>query len=348
VRKLLVATACSLVLLGAACSDKGGTRPAATVNGHNISTQALVDELDAIAGNADYLEALKQANQGVKIEGDSEGSFDVTFARSKLRDQIFYAIIHDEVTRQGIKADDACVEAARKEVYASVGFSDTDKGEATFAKFPKGYQDTLLERDVDLLSLQAHLAGQECVAEDAAKAYYDANPGEFEQTCGSVILVADQAAADAASARLKAGEDFAAVAKAVSLDTASAANGGDFGCKTKSELSTAAISVVFTTPVGEVSAATSLGNGGFVIVKVVSRKQAALEDVRQQAAELAASQASNALQAFLQQFASSATITVDARYGTWNAQRGDIDAPEAATQGSTPTTSTESVPASSS
>ena len=31
------------------------------------------------------------------------------------------------------------------------------------------------------------------LVDDAAKAYYDANPGEFQQTCGSIIEVADQA-----------------------------------------------------------------------------------------------------------------------------------------------------------
>lgn len=347
-KRLLAALACCLALVGAACT-KGGTRPAATVNGTAISTQALVDELDAISANKEYLEGLKEAeqNQGGKVEGSTPGSFDLAFATQTLRSQIFYLLIHDEVRRQNLKADDACVQAARKEVYAGVGFNDPTKGEATFAKFSKKYQDTLLQRDTDLLVLQAHLAGQDCVPDDPAKVYYDANPGEFEQTCGSVIVVADQAAADAAAARLKNGEDFAAVASAVSLDTTTAAKGGDFGCKTKSELSTNAIPPVFTTPVGQVSAPASLGSG-FLIVKVVSRQQAALEDVRQQAEELAANQASTALNAFVQQAAQSATVTVDPRYGSWNPQTMSIDMPDTATTAPAGADSSSTLPDSSS
>ncbi|MGI8664193.1 MAG: peptidyl-prolyl cis-trans isomerase [Acidimicrobiales bacterium] len=333
---LVVIVCCAAALLSA-CS-KNATRPAATVNGKAIPTQALVDELNAIAGNADYLAALEKqaasAKGGAKVQGATPGSFDVAFATSTLRSQIFYVLIHDEVERQRIRADDACATAVRKEVYTSVGFGDAATGEATFAKFSKAYQDTLLQRDTDLLVLQAHLANQACVADDAAKAYYDAHPDEFQQTCGSVLVVADQGAADAAAARLKAGEDFAAVATAVSVDKATAAKGGDFGCKTKSELSTNVIPPFFSTPVGQVSQPASVGSG-FVIVKVVSRRQAALEDVRQQAAELAATQASTALQSFVQQSAQSATVTVDPRYGTWNTKTGQIDMPDAAAQTST-------------
>ncbi|MEO7555615.1 MAG: peptidyl-prolyl cis-trans isomerase [Acidimicrobiales bacterium] len=333
-RSALVLAVCCLVALTASCSKKSAT-PAATVNGAAIPAQAVVDELDAISGNAAYLSALSKSEeqQGRKVQGATPGSFDTAFATVTLREQIYFRLLRDEVAKQHLVADAPCTDAARNEVYSRVGFSDPAAGKATFEQFPQAYQATLVERYSDLLVLQAHLANQACVADDAAKAYYDAHTTEFEQVCGSVIIVADQAAATAATARLDAGEAFAAVATAVSGDK-SAAQGGDIGCKTKGELSAEAIPPFFDTPIGRVSAPTAL-TSGVVIVKVDSHKQASLDDVRQQASELAATEASSAFQSFIQQAVTAANITVDTRYGTWDAQTGDIVRPPLAGDTST-------------
>jgi parvulin-like peptidyl-prolyl isomerase len=333
VKRLLFPVVCCLLVFGAACT-KDGTRPAATVNGTNIPTQALVDELNAIAGNSTYLGALKsQADQsGTKVEGATTGSFDVSFATQTLRSQIFYALVRDEVAHRGLTADDACTAAARNAVEQQVGFSDAAAGKTTLAAFPQAYQDTLLQRYTDVLLLESDLAGQTCGSEDAAKSFYDANPDKFVQTCGSVIAVADQAAADAAQARLQTGEDFATVASAVSTDT-SAAKGGDIGCVLQSQLPAELTSAFFDTAVGAVSAPVDY-SGQVFLVKPASRQQAALDDVRSQAEELAASQSGSALQSFVQKAVGAATITVDPRYGVWNPSRSDIDPPASASASS--------------
>lgn len=349
VKRPLALLLCAALLFAAGC-DKTTTRPAATVNDQPIATQSLVDELNAIAGNTDYLNALsdsyaqrcaQQPTQPcTKVKGDTPGSFDAAFAASTLRDQIIYRLIRTEVEKQNLKADDACKAAGAKDVYTSIGAGDVDKGKATFEKFPKAYQDTLLSRDLDTLVLQAHLAAQECVPADAAKAYYDAHPDEFTQTCFSLILSQDQAGADKAEARLKAGEDFATVAKSESLDTTSAAKGGDFGCQSKGTLPTVLVDPVFATAPGTTSAPLAVA-GGFVILKVTDRKAATLEESRSQAEEVAASTAGQAFQEFVRQAVTSATVTIDPRYGTFNKDTFSIDPPGGA---ATTTTTLDSVP----
>lgn len=65
------------------------------------------------------------------------------------------------------------------------------------------------------------------------KTYFDANPDKFatspKQIKASHILVDTKEEADAILADLKAGKDFATIAKEKSKDTGSAANGGDLG-----------------------------------------------------------------------------------------------------------------------
>ena len=70
------------------------------------------------------------------------------------------------------------------------------------------------------------------VTDEQALQYYNDNPTQFVQPelrTVSHILVADEATANAVTARLAAGEDFAALATEVSTDPGSKDKGGDLG-----------------------------------------------------------------------------------------------------------------------
>jgi hypothetical protein len=67
------------------------------------------------------------------------------------------------------------------------------------------------------------------------------------------ILLATQQAADEARARIEAGEDFGDVAREVSTDPGTAANGGELGWFTREELVPSFAEAAFSLPVGEVS-----------------------------------------------------------------------------------------------
>lgn len=70
------------------------------------------------------------------------------------------------------------------------------------------------------------------ITDEEARAYYDANPDQFQQPemrQVSHILVATAEEAQAVKARLDAGEDFATVAKEVSTDPGSKDKGGSLG-----------------------------------------------------------------------------------------------------------------------
>lgn len=93
---------------------------------------------------------------------------------------------------------------------------------------------TFKDQQIAPMLLEKNLyISQHPAKEEDYKAYFDANPDTFattpKQIKASHILVDTKEEADAILADLKAGKDFATLAKQKSKDTGSAANGGDLG-----------------------------------------------------------------------------------------------------------------------
>ena len=346
-KRLLAITACA-VALAAACGGEGSGRPAAVVNGSRIEQRSVVDELEAITANADYLDFIDQRLQsgGQKVKGSAPGTYDAAFVSQVLLRQIEFTLVHDEVRKRNLPVPDECKVAAQNDTYTNIGEGTAATGQQLFEKFPKAYQETLLRWNLDQLVLMADLAGQPCVTEDAAKAYYDAHTDEFEQTCFSAIQVTTKERADELVAQIQGGADFAAVAEAEGA-TSPTTPGGDQGCRSKNELRADLIDPIFSAEVGSVSAIDA--SGAAVVLKVNSRKQAGLEDVRQQASELAAQSAGSAFSQWFQDASQRAAVDIDPRYGTFDGTTFSIKPPAPlsgadSTDSTDPTGSTQSEP----
>lgn len=133
------------------------------------------------------------------------------------------------------------------------------------------------------------------VPADSITAYWRRNPLEFTEPARARIGVvltrfrpgdgpeAKERAHErclAAQARLKAGESFAAVARELSEDPPSAANGGDIGEQTRAALAKEIGDVAFTIPVGTVSEPIEMRNG-FHLIRVESRVPERLRPVEE-------------------------------------------------------------------
>jgi foldase protein PrsA len=140
-------------------------------------------------------------------------------------------LIQKLTDKAGIKVSDADINAEvakyEKNFGGTAGFQQAlDQNGLTL--------DTLKQQQIVPTLLKTKLYAQQHPAkEEDFKAYYDANKDKFattpKQIKASHILVSTQAEADAILAELKAGKDFATLAKAKSIDKGSAVNGGDLG-----------------------------------------------------------------------------------------------------------------------
>src|SRR4051812_20478985 len=101
VRRLAALVLCTIAF-GAACG-KATSAPAAKVNDTAIPTSALVDELNAINANPDFIKSLEAgapnstggaSGGGLTVVGSKPGSFDAAFVSQVLLRQIDYALIH--------------------------------------------------------------------------------------------------------------------------------------------------------------------------------------------------------------------------------------------------------------
>ncbi|HKQ19957.1 MAG TPA: peptidyl-prolyl cis-trans isomerase [Candidatus Eisenbacteria bacterium] len=138
------------------------------------------------------------------------------------------------------------------------------------------------------------------VPADSIAAYWSRNPLEFTEPARvriGVVLTryrpGDGAEAKekarqrslAALARIRAGESFATVAKELSEDPPTAANGGDIGEQTRGALAKEIADVAFTIPIGTPSDPIEMRNG-FHVIRVESRSPERLRPLEESREEI--------------------------------------------------------------
>jgi len=294
---LLVTTAC------------GSSAPyAARVDGERISEDSLVGELRSIAANEPYLTLVEERQP---VRGSGQGTFDAAFTALALTRQIYYTLIETELAKRKLTVGASDLAAARTLVVQQLN------GDEVFGKFPKSYQDKLVLRQaqLDLLTLAVNDLG---TPEQAARTYYDNNQNEFTQACVSHILVAEEAKANEIKAKLAAGEDFAALASAETLDTESKPRGGDLGCDITPDTGFVPefLAAIFAQPVGEVGAPVKT-QFGFHLIKVTKRDAIAFEQAADAARQKVTDTGSEKVLALLQESVQAARIEINPKYGSF-------------------------------
>lgn len=110
------------------------------------------------------------------------------------------------------------------------------------------------------------------VTEEQKKEYYEENKEQFgKQVEASHILVEDEETANEVLEKIKAGEDFAELAKQYSMD-GTAANGGELGYFTKEKMVEPFSEAAFSMNIGEISDIVET-EYGFHIIKVTGQKE---------------------------------------------------------------------------
>ena len=235
-KKVLVFVAAAVMTLGAC---KGGNDVVAKVAGQKITTATLSEKLASFP--PDYQNYVNATEAGKK-----------QFVQGLVREKVL-------------------IEAAKKSGIAK------SKDYKTALENYKADQERQLEEFKNMMLLQTfvgQLQTQMAITDEEIKAYYEANKEEFDKPVSFTvrhILVPSKELAQAALARLQAGEKFETVAKETSQDAASAAQGGLIGPFKKGDLVKEFEVVALNLKTGELSDIVETNYGYHIIYKVSSK-----------------------------------------------------------------------------
>jgi PPIC-type PPIASE domain len=237
-----------------------------------LSAKDLEAELVMLSKDKPFVD---EVLKGQKVK-DGRG-WDKDFVATVMQQHLFDDIIKQEAVDRKI-APAPMSDKIKKSALANLGGDPNDpanpasvSAQGALDGFSAAYRDQLYltQRYIEPL-----VTG---VEDKFAKPYFDKNPGEFATACVTHLLVDDEAVAKKSRERIVAGETFAKVAKEVSKDTGSAANGGELPCTTLStyvaEFSAAAAKL----KIDEISQPVK-SQFGFHVLKVTKREPAKWDD----------------------------------------------------------------------
>lgn len=303
---LVLAVAAALVLSG--CSSTG--RPAAaTVNGTDISRRTLQDDLEALVSNEDLVERL-ESSEAAGGQPISEQAVPAALTASWLTTLVSQAIVDEAIEDRDLKVTDDDRAEARSQIEQSQGFGPKE----TFEKFPKWFQDRVVEQQARTNVLRADLQASRNLDESTLRRFYEESGSQLcpSRRLVSHIVVATQEQADQVVEQLNEGADFAQLADSVSTSRL-AGPGGRLTCidsQNWEQLDEGLRNTAFALASGATSGPVQLSDG-FHIVRV---DDFTFENARPLIAALIEQQV-DPLNVLLQRRLERADITVDPRYG---------------------------------
>jgi hypothetical protein len=267
-------------------------------------------------------------------------SYSTTAGSRALTELIISELYDGAVTQAGGKVTAEDRAQAKEQLTSRPGYKESGKVvRDTYLR--GGAANYALQRLVPQ-ELQDAMAGAADSYEAQLKAVYDQSAASFEQICFFVVQTTDQASADAAVARIRAGEDAATVA-AEATGAATEGTPAQAQCESPATIAQA-IGQEMPTDKGAIVGPVDTGSG-FVALIVDSQKTQPFEEARDAIAQQVQDQFTAKAQADIdawvrKQIDAFADVTVDPRFGTWDAEALQVVPPEAP-----PTTTTTSATA---
>jgi parvulin-like peptidyl-prolyl isomerase len=295
-----------IAIIALAAVGCGNDNVAARVNGETIT----VDELNK------QVEQLKKQYPQMFEGPDGEGRL-LDFKQRLLDNLINQELVRQAAEEKGIKISDSEVDKQVEQLRS--GFTDEKQFEQalqTAGMTADSLNDQIREQLLTQKLIES-LASDAGVSEEELKTYYEQNKSQFfqkEAKRASHILFKpeDKQQAEQALAELKKGSDFEQLAKKYSVDTATAAKGGDLGWPTTPFVPEFQ-SALDKLKVGETSALVKTPYGWHIITVTDERKgtQQTLEEVQDQIKEILVQQRrADAYQKFLDGLREKAEIDI--------------------------------------
>lgn len=332
-----------LLTVVTACGGTGpvGAAPVATVNGHRIYQDEVVDLVDAQTA---LLEAQRVAatkaksaaqeagqtteNEEAAIESldDMLDGFGGLTIETATASEFVTALVEIEIL-SGVLSD------------AGLEISQADRDEQTevLAEKLKTEQqiddmepfDALVRLEIERNLLYEKVTEAASSTDDyeaQLRAAYEESADSLEELCVHIIVTEDQATAQAAYDRVNSGEDFSAVATEVSIDDTSAPGGGDIGCIPRAGIANVFGEVATTAKPGDLLAPAD-GEGSWLVIQVDEVNMPSFEEAAETLAQMVPDNSEAAVQELLAEAFTTADVAIDSRYGTWNPDTGSVTPP---------------------
>lgn len=251
----IIAIPAALVLLLAGCGDSSNY--VATVDGDKILQTELDKALREQYG-AEVLDTLIN-NKIIALEAEKEG---ITVSDNAIQaeyDELVESYGGKEALQEALDANGLTVESVKDNI--------------------RMYQ---LTKDVIAKSID--------ISDEELQHYFEEHKddyGQQEQVAASHIFLEDEATAKQVEEKLKAGEDFAELAKTYSIDTDTREDGGDLGYISRGQMDEQFEATAFALEKGAVSGVVQSAEG-YHIIKVtgqVPAQEAVFEDVKDEVYE---------------------------------------------------------------
>ncbi|HEX3841329.1 MAG TPA: peptidylprolyl isomerase [Acidimicrobiales bacterium] len=329
-------------LLASACNV---TPPAATVNGTTVSVSSLNDQLRTFdstqVGRCLLTAETGQITPFQTAGAGGSGTYDMAFADSILENTVGNQLASQLAASKGLTITAADLQTAQQNFEASLSgeisaaaqqasqsgtgtYCVATSGQAltgtqVMSALPASIRNALIANNAVDEKLLADGAN---ISDAAIASYYAANQASFTTDCVSWIVTGSQDLANSYVAQIKGGAAFADIAKANSLDTQTAPNGGSLGCTfTQSQVLQALqiSSAKVGTPIGPIQDPSS---GAWEIYAVTSQTVAPLSQVRSGVIQqlLQTSANGNRIAKEIQAFARRSAVSIDPQYGQWKNQ----------------------------
>ena len=305
-----------------------------------ISQSQLLGDLDTIAGASPAqlsAAACMLELQGATppaIQGAGEGTVTQDLAKFQLNNLIFNQLVHMRLAQTGhaVTADD--VGAAQSDLLAQLSPGSSPcglQGSQLEAKVPSGF----LHREVVALAEQEKLIavlGGVDLSPAGLATYYQAHPTEFQQVCLSAIVVNTQAQAAQIRQQITSGAtSFEAAAASSSIDTQSAANGGQLGCTPVAQVQNQVVLSALnglnigdiSQPVSEPNTVTGQGEV-WILLKLDSKPTTPISEAEPQIRQELLSAHAGPYNTEMTRVASLAHVTVSPQYGAWSTATGVV------------------------
>jgi PPIC-type PPIASE domain len=317
--KTLVRSALALVAVAALSAGVAGcsvVRPATlTVNGHEISQSSVNRELSAIADNPALGPRIAETDGTIKSGG----------AAVWLTQLVTQQVVDRELERRRISLTPPDLQLGQAQAEDFFG------GAEVFARFPKWFRDRVTERFARHQALFREI-GTTPTDADVLTAY-GTTITQLRSQCPSGrfvshILVPARQQADTLAAQLRAGASFEQLARQLSTDRVSAADGGALGCIDGQQFTPPFAQVASTGPLNQVSAPVQTQFGWHLVLVRDTIPFEVLEPTLRQRLEQQNPEAQRELGALVAR----AKVDVDPRYGRWvvREDRGTVEPPRGA------------------